>query len=200
MRFIWRPNSPFIGQIPVTTTTAHTLSPNPRPHFHKEPPCLDQPIPSHTENWLVAILRKHLQTAWDLVSQTRLWIRITIHGRQVMRKTLLKKTESIQSEKNNIMEDYDSEHMLTFVRGRVSRWNLAIGIQRRSLPRRAVLPTTVKRFDAPESTYGIPSIAEQQEDKKQSYDQRDSLPSWAVLRNSEKIRINLIHDQLHWNR
>ena len=46
----------------------------PRPYlFYKEPPCLGRTAFDPTEQWLAAMLKKRLQTAWDLVSQTRLW-------------------------------------------------------------------------------------------------------------------------------
>ena len=46
----------------------------PRPYpVYKDSPRLGQPLLGPTEKWLAAMLLKSLQTAWDLVSQTRLW-------------------------------------------------------------------------------------------------------------------------------
>ena len=62
---------------PSITSSLHPMilpSPEPRPYsVRKVAPWLSLLILSPTKTWLVARLRKHLQTAWDLVSQTRLW-------------------------------------------------------------------------------------------------------------------------------
>ena len=39
---------------------------------NKAPPCLSELILADTEDWLEAMLQKHFQTAWDLVTQTNL--------------------------------------------------------------------------------------------------------------------------------
>ena len=100
MCLLWKPSSPPTGQIPVTTATNHTLHSTPRPDpANRDPPCLDQPILSHTENWLAAILRKHLQTAWDLVSQTRLWPKRRIC---FMRTMIMKETSHLDNRERKL--------------------------------------------------------------------------------------------------
>ena len=117
MRFLWKPDPLTTSQVSVTTTVTNpTLLSNPRPHpANRDPPHIDHPIPSHTENWLVAILRKHLQTAWDLVSQTRLWITNTFHVRGNTGNTF--KSGNAQKEEDRcVMQDCDRENMMRFIR------------------------------------------------------------------------------------
>ena len=81
MRLSWLSSddqhSSFLVKSPSIISFLHPMilpSPEPRPHsLNKVSPCLSISILSPTKNWLAARIRKHLQTAWDLVSQTRLW-------------------------------------------------------------------------------------------------------------------------------
>ena len=119
MRLLWKPDPLTTSQVSViTTATNPTLLSNSRPHLaNRDPPCIDHPIPSHTENWLVAILRKHLQTAWDLVSQTRLWITDTSHVRQATGEISSGEMGDAQKdEERGVMQVCDRENMMRFIR------------------------------------------------------------------------------------
>ena len=70
-----------IPSVPVMTTATKLPIQFPSPsqpvYGNKALSLKGQPILALTEHWLAALLIKHLQTAWDLVSQTRLWIRVS---------------------------------------------------------------------------------------------------------------------------
>ena len=59
-----------------------------------------QPMLAPAEHWLAALLTKHLQTAWDLVSQTRLWL--SVQGRQW--PFILQTTKEVENQKERQWE------------------------------------------------------------------------------------------------
>ena len=88
------------------TSPARDKSHEKKLHHTKDSPCLGRVLAHHT-----ALLKKHLQTAWDLVSQTRLWQLVRQRDRVSSWHCLLAKKKSAMgvTQSVGVATSYNSE-------------------------------------------------------------------------------------------